>query len=156
MNLRRLALSTAHLGYDVMRAGLFPIGLGVRMMLVRQASVLLVYHSYVPGWHLPGGALKRGETLVEAAQREAYEEAGVVMAEAPRLLGIFLGETRGRWDHTAVFVGEHFALQPPTDRWEIVGRAFFALDELPPGTTRGYRQVVAQYRNNGGPQLGRW
>lgn len=156
MTFRRLALSTAHLGYDVLRAGLFPVGLGVRMMLVQQASVLLVYHSYVPGWHFPGGALKRGETLAEAAAREAYEEAGVVLTEEPRLLGIFVGETRGRWDHTAVYVGEHFHLQPPTDRWEIVGRAFFALDDLPAEVGRGYRKMAARYRQGGGPVVGRW
>ncbi|MBK8049961.1 MAG: hypothetical protein IPK16_24370 [Anaerolineales bacterium] len=59
---RRRLLSTAYLGYDVMRATIAPVGIGVRMMLVRDNSVLLVYHSYVSRWFFPGGSMKRNET----------------------------------------------------------------------------------------------
>ncbi len=121
------------------------------MMLVKDNSVLLVYHSYIDNWHFPGGGMKRGETVLEAACREAYEEAGAVVTGEPRLLGLYTGSTRGRSDNTAVFVCEDFTLQTPTDRWEIIGRAFFGLDNLPANITRGYRQVVTQYRQGGPP-----
>jgi 8-oxo-dGTP pyrophosphatase MutT (NUDIX family) len=142
----RLPLSLAHLGYDILRATIWPIGVGARLMLVKQNSVLLVYHSYLDNWHFPGGGMKRGETLLDTARREAYEEAGAVVTGELRLLGLYMGATRGRNDHTAVFVCEDFTLQKPTDRWEIIGRAFFGLDHLPANLTRGYRQVVAQYK----------
>jgi len=153
---QRLPLRLAHLGYDVLRAAVWPIGIGVRVMLVRQNSVLLVYHSYLSGWHFPGGGIKRGETLLEAARREAYEETGAVVAGDLQLLGIYTGSGRGRNDHTAVFLCDEFIMQPPTDRWEIVGCAFFSLDNLPPGTQRGYRQVVAQVRQGSGLVVGNW
>lgn len=153
---QRLALRIAHLGYDALRAAVWPIGLGVRVMLVKDDSVLLVYHSYLPGWHFPGGGMKRNETLLEAAQREAYEETGAVITGNMHLLGIYTGSGRGRNDHTAVFWSDEFVLQPPTDRWEIVGCAFFSLDNLPPGTQRGYRNVVAQVRQGGGLVVGNW
>ncbi len=157
MNGRRLLLNGAHLGYDVLRATLLPIGIGVRMLLVRDNAVLLVYHSYVPYWHLPGGGLKRGETLEDAARREAFEEAGAVATGPLTLLGIFLGNTRGRSDHTAVFACESFALQPPSDRWEIEGRAFFALDGLPDNVTRGYRRLVTRWHaGDRSMQIGPW
>ena len=158
INLRshRLPLAVAHLGYDVLRATLWPVVIGARMMLVKENSVLLVYHSYINNWHFPGGGLKRGETVLEAACREAYEEAGAVVTGEPRLLGLYTGSTRGRSDNTAVFVCEDFTLQAPTDRWEIVGRAFFDLDNLPANITRGYRQVVTQYRQGGPPVVGNW
>jgi 8-oxo-dGTP pyrophosphatase MutT (NUDIX family) len=156
MSTQRIALGVAHFGYDVLRATFSPIGIGVRMMLVRDESVLLVYHSYLSHWHIPGGGVKRGETLLAAARREAYEETGAVITGDVRLLGIYLGDTRRRSDHTAVFVCEEFDLQPATDRWEIVGKAFFALDRLPFDTQRGYRHVVAQYRNGGGIVVGKW
>ncbi|MFN8469280.1 MAG: NUDIX domain-containing protein [Caldilineaceae bacterium] len=152
----RLPLAVAHLGYDVLRAAIWPVAIGARMMLVKDNSVLLVYHSYIDNWHFPGGGMKRGETALEAACREAYEEAGVLVTGEPRLLGLYTGSTRGRSDNTAVFACEDFALQAPTDRWEIVGRAFFGLDSLPANITRGYRQVVAQYRQGGPPVVGNW
>jgi 8-oxo-dGTP pyrophosphatase MutT (NUDIX family) len=153
---RRLALRLAHLGYDVLRAALWPIGVGARVMLVRDNSVLLVYHSYLSGWHMPGGGMKRGETLLETARREAYEETGAVITGDLHLLGLYTGSTRGRDDHTAVFVCEEFTLGPPTDRWEIIGCAFFSLDNLPPKTQRGYRHVVAQYQQGGELIVGKW
>jgi ADP-ribose pyrophosphatase YjhB (NUDIX family) len=153
---QRLALRLAHLGYDIFRAAVRPISLGARVMLIKDDSVLLVYHSYLPNWHMPGGGLKRGETLLEAARREAYEEAGAVVCGDLRLLGFYTGFSRGHDDHTAVFACEDFALQAPTDRWEIVGRAFFRLDNLPSNTQRGYRQVVAQYQQGGSLIVGKW
>ena len=158
INLRshRLPLAVAHLGYDVLRATLWPVVIGARMMLVKDNSVLLVHHSYLPGWHFPGGGMKRGETLLETARREAYEEAGAVVTGKLRLLGFYTGSEYGHDDHTAVFVCEDFTLQAPTDRWEIVGRAFFDLDNLPANITRGYRQVVTQYRQGGPPVVGNW
>jgi hypothetical protein len=55
-----------------------PMTLGVRV-LVRDKSgaVLLVRHSYVAGWHLPGGGVERGETAQDAARKELMEEAAI-------------------------------------------------------------------------------
>lgn len=157
MNARRLALNAAHVGYDVLRATLQPISVGVRILLVKDDAVLLVYHSYLAYWHLPGGGLKRGETLAEAARREAYEETGAVVTGPLHLLGIYLGNTRGRSDQTAVFLCRDFALQAPTDRWEIEGRAFFAPDHLPPNLTRGYRRLIGRWwAGNESLEIGEW
>src|SRR6476469_5002618 len=79
-----------------------PIKLGVRMILVQDGKVLLVRHSYMPGWHCPGGSMQRWESPLEAAAREAREEAGVELLEAPTFVGIFTGYQNGRSDHVAV------------------------------------------------------
>lgn len=153
---RRLLLHTANLGYNALLALRQPIRLGARLMLVKDDSVLLVYHSYLDKWHLPGGGMKRRETLLESARREAYEEAGAVVLGDLQLVGIYLGTGKRRSDHTAVFACEEFALVAPTDRWEIIGRAFFGLDALPADIPRGYRQVIAQYRQGGPPVIRKW
>ncbi|MCC6458669.1 MAG: NUDIX domain-containing protein [Caldilineaceae bacterium] len=109
-----------------------PIELGVRMILVQDGKVLLVRHTYMEGWHFPGGSMKRGETPLEAAAREAREEAGAALLEPPELVGIFSSFNGGKSDHVATYLCRKFRLERATDRWEIAERKLFALDALPP------------------------
>ena len=72
--------------------------LGVRIA-ARDAdgAILLVRHTYLRGWYLPGGAVDAGETLAEAALRELREETGVLPGAdaAPELFAIY----HNRRDH---------------------------------------------------------
>ena len=50
--------------------------LGVRTLVIDgEGRIFLVKHSYVSGWHLPGGGVEAGETLTEAAARELLRKA---------------------------------------------------------------------------------
>ena len=40
-------------------------------------AIMLVKHTYISGWHLPGGGVERGELAEIAAERELEEEAGL-------------------------------------------------------------------------------
>src|SRR5436190_20980042 len=67
--------------------------LGVRALVIDQAGrIFLVKHSYVSGWHLPGGGVEAGETLAQAVARELREEGNIDVTEPPQLHGMFFND----------------------------------------------------------------
>jgi ADP-ribose pyrophosphatase YjhB (NUDIX family) len=120
--------------------------LGVRALVIDgEGRIFLVKHSYVSGWHLPGGGVEAGETLVEAAARELREEGNIELTAPPRLHGIFFNSRASRRDHVALFVVSAFrqVAAPVPDR-EIVAHGFFALDALPDETTASTRARIIE------------
>lgn len=115
--------------------------LGVRAAVIdAEARVFLVRHTYVPGWHLPGGGVEIGESTGAALERELAEEAGIAVAGAPALHGVFFRGREARRDHVVVFVVREFRqLAEKRPDWEIAGAGFFPLDALPDATTLGTR-----------------
>jgi ADP-ribose pyrophosphatase YjhB (NUDIX family) len=120
--------------------------LGVRgMALDAEGRIFLVKHSYVAGWHLPGGGVEPRETLREALGREMMEEGNIELLQEPRLFGIYHNRTDSGRDHVALFVTEAFRQSaPPQPNAEIVAHGFFPRDALPPETTPGTRARIAE------------
>lgn len=124
-----------------------PLTLGVRIIAKNDLGhVLLVRHTYVSGWHLPGGGVELGETLLQAAEKELWEETGFRPATSPmRLVSFHYNLNASPRDHVALYecssVVEGRAFAPNKEIAEI---GFFSWDQLPQGTTKGTRARIAE------------
>ena len=120
--------------------------LGVRaVVLDRENRVFLVKHSYVTGWHLPGGGVEVGETFRDALRRELAEEGRIELAGEPVLHGMFFNSHVSRRDHVAVYLIRHFRQDRlPEPNSEIVACGFFEAGGLPAETTEGTRLRISE------------
>ena len=131
--------------------------LGVRALVIDAGGrIFLVKHSYVSGWHLPGGGVEAGETLTQALARELREEGNIELTEPPQLHALFFNDRDSRRDHVALYVVRSFrqAAAPVPDH-EIVAHGFFAVDALPNDTTAATRARIIEVLG-GAPVSERW
>ena len=126
--------------------------LGVRALVVDSAGrILLVQHSYVRGWHLPGGGVEQGETMLQALARELAEEGNIRLGSAPRLHGIFFNRHVSKRDHVAVYVVQDFEQRTvqgkPRDHSRVFLRAGCAAE-------RYHRRHACPHRRGDGWRAG--
>ncbi len=121
--------------------------LGVNVAILKDGKVLLTRRRDFEVWCLPGGEVDAGESLVQAAVREAREEVGYTV-QLERLVGI---HSRPQWlsvgGHIVVFTaritGGELAIQPV----EVIEARFFAADELPTDMVLGGSQQALDALN---------
>ena len=142
---RRLRLRLFHVCFLLTR----PMTLGVRILVHDRGenAVLLVRHTYVDGWHLPGGGVETGETATEAVDRELRDETGIELTGPAELVSLHFNRRASRRDHVALYLAGPFRRAEefrPTA--EIAEVRFFPLDELPddidPATTSRIEEAL--------------
>jgi ADP-ribose pyrophosphatase YjhB (NUDIX family) len=136
--------------YFVYRVYLFifrPVTYGTRTLLVKDRRVLLVRHTYRSGWHLPGGGIKRGETVETAARREVREETGAEMG-AVLLVGVFSNLESYASGHNLLFACTDFSVRGKPDG-EIAEARFFSREELPADMFPGHRKKAEEFLSGG-------
>ncbi len=125
-----------------------PVTLGVRaLVLDDNGHVLLIRHTYAPGWYMPGGGVNKDETLPDAAARELYEEAGLRATGELELVGVYANFLQLKSDHVVIYAVPDWEDAGPAPHmgFEIAESGFFAPDALPEGTTPGTRQRLEEY-----------
>jgi ADP-ribose pyrophosphatase YjhB (NUDIX family) len=132
-----------------------PVVIGVRVAPVRaDGCVLMVRHTYLTGWFLPGGGVDRGETLPSAALRELSEEVGLAATGEPELVALEAVFKDGKSDHVALYQVS-IAGEPTVDGLEISHARYFPLDAPPddisPLTRRHLMLVRRQRRTHPRP-----
>jgi ADP-ribose pyrophosphatase YjhB (NUDIX family) len=146
----RLAYRIAKVYWFIVR----PVTLGVRVILISNGQVLLVRHTYQDAWYLPGGGVKRGETLEKAIRREAVEECGAEIGELS-FLGVYTDFSDYKNDHIAVFIADEFSLSI-NHNYEIAGVASFPMDDLPTDINPGSQHRIAAFINDNNKPTGLW
>ncbi len=119
--------------------------LGTRV-LVRNpmGEILLVRHTYAPGWLFPGGGVERGEVAEQAARREVEEEAGITLEGPLEIFGFFSNHEHFPGDHVVLYTAETGSLPKHRAQLEIAECAFFAANDLPSDTTGGTRRRIQE------------
>ena len=120
--------------------------LGVRgAVFDDEGRILLVRHSYLPGWYMPGGGVEPGESMQESLGRELIEEGGIALTGRARLFGLYWNAHASPRDHVALYVCRDWdQAHPPPRNMEIVDSGFFSPDALPKETTDATRRRLAE------------
>ncbi|MDP1628911.1 MAG: NUDIX domain-containing protein [Parvibaculum sp.] len=123
-----------------------PLTAGVRgMVFDAEGRVLLIRHTYIPGWYLPGGGVERGETMLTSLRRELDEEVGVILRGEVRLAGLYANFREFKSDHVALYVVAYGTYERvPRRSPEIAESGFFAAGALPEGTSASTRARILE------------
>lgn len=122
-------------------------------ILDNEGKLLLTKRQDFPIWCLPDGAVEPGESLVEAAVREAREETGLEI-EVTRLVGIY---SRPHWqegNHTVLFAAQVTGGLLRVDGKETVEAGFYAPTALPRPLFAWHYSHIADTFQQSEPVLG--
>jgi 8-oxo-dGTP pyrophosphatase MutT (NUDIX family) len=122
--------------------------MGASAMVVNDAGEwLLVRHTYVKGWHFPGGGVGKRETVLQALHRELHEELGLTINATPELMGVYTNPADPRASHIALWRVERFSMNFKPNA-EIAEWRFFSPDDLTSDIGRGPRHRAAEQRGD--------
>lgn len=118
--------------------------LGVRAIILRDEQVLLVRHTYLKGWYLPGGGVNHAESPQQAIIREVREEVGGVVKKPVKLLATYYNPKLGWDDYVLLFKVELLQQYESFDR-EIAEVRWFNIYKLPDDITPSTQKRIKEH-----------
>jgi 8-oxo-dGTP diphosphatase len=111
-----------------------------------ERRIVLIKRKNPPyGWALPGGFVDVGETLKQAAVREALEETSTRVT-LTALLGCYSNPQRDQRGHTVSLVYIGSTKDTPVAADDAAELALFGLDELPEPLCFDHGVILGDYR----------
>ena len=124
-----------------------PTGLGVEIAIIRAGRVLLTKREDFEVWCLPGGGVDSGESVAQAAVREALEETGLEV-ELTRLVGIYSWpKWRAGGMHIVLFTARPVGGTLRLAANETVDVGYFDPHRLPDPLRLGQRRLIVDATN---------
>ena len=117
---------------------------GARALVISGDQILLVKHTYISKWHTVGGAVDKGETPVQAVQRELLEEVGITCLSPPKLISVYYNNFEKRDDYVILYIVKHFT-QKNVISSEILESQWFPLLQLPFDTSAATQRRVEEF-----------
>jgi len=113
--------------------------------LGKDRGIVLVRRKNPPrGWALPGGFVDYGETVEEAAMREAFEETGLKV-DLKRQFHTYSDPGRDPRGHMVSVVFVATASGSPSGGDDAAEAQAFRPDELPEDIVFDHRQIIEDY-----------
>ncbi len=108
--------------------------------------IVLIQRKYPPpGWALPGGFVDVGESVEQAAAREAREETSL-QVKLVTLLGCYSDPRRDTRGHTASVVYVATAEGSPVAQDDAAAVDVFSPEDLPQPLVFDHGQILCDYR----------
>ena len=123
--------------------------IGANAVIMHEGKILLTKREDFEVWCLPGGHVDAGESMAQAAIREAKEETGLDV-ELTKLIGIFT-RTGGYSDvHLASYLGHVVGGTLHPQVGEVIDIGYFAPDALPDDLLWWHREAIEDALNGVG------
>ena len=104
---------------------------GVKCVLEYEGKILLVRLSYMPStWGIPGGGVEPGESFVDAARRECWEELGIQVGSLEQI-GEYSNSVEYKNDRIHCFCARVDSPRVVIDEVEVVEARWVNPQELP-------------------------
>ncbi len=134
---------------------------GVRVILCKNNSILLIKHRYDDFWVLPGGGIKTNEKPKDAAIREILEETNIKILNLNSLvkLGIYLNNQNRKKDLVHVFTSKNNENEKHQwdemrgkkcllGRIEVKKQGWFSVSQLPKISLATKKRLSEFFRND--------
>lgn len=117
----------------------------VDIIIEKDDEIILIERENPPfGWALPGGFVETGETVEEAASREAEEETGVKLKELKQF-HVYSDPGRDPRFHSISCVFTAKTLSQPKASSDAKEAKFFSRKKLPPDIVFDHKQILEDY-----------